>query len=259
MRPRGPRSSRRRGSWCGPTGWRRCRCGIWPSRSACRRRRCTRTSTRSTRSTTRCSPRARRSSSTSARATIAPAIPLARPAGRHAATSSSFCTDDPVRYQLLFQRTIPGFEPSRRVLRDLGRGGLAEIAHAAGRRSASPTRSALDLLHRDRRPASPTSRSRTTPVATAGSAWSTRPWRCSSTHVTKTAPGAREDPEGDDHRDPVDDDPADRPRTRRVALAATENAAGRRRCSARSRPTTGRSRPTARRGTCGRWPATSSG
>jgi AcrR family transcriptional regulator len=23
-----------------------------------------------------------------------------------------FCTDDPVRYQLLFQRTIPGFEPS---------------------------------------------------------------------------------------------------------------------------------------------------
>lgn len=24
-----------------------------------------------------------------------------------------FCTNDPVRYQLLFQRTIPGFEPSR--------------------------------------------------------------------------------------------------------------------------------------------------
>jgi AcrR family transcriptional regulator len=24
-----------------------------------------------------------------------------------------FCTEDPVRYQLLFQRTIPGFEPSR--------------------------------------------------------------------------------------------------------------------------------------------------
>lgn len=24
----------------------------------------------------------------------------------------AFCTDDPVRYQLLFQRTIPGFEPS---------------------------------------------------------------------------------------------------------------------------------------------------
>jgi hypothetical protein len=23
-----------------------------------------------------------------------------------------FCTEDPVRYQLLFQRTIPGFEPS---------------------------------------------------------------------------------------------------------------------------------------------------
>ena len=47
---------------------------------------------------------------------------------------TSFCTEDPVRYQLLFQRTIPGFEPSaesfaisiegldivRRVLQDAG-------------------------------------------------------------------------------------------------------------------------------------------
>ncbi|MCU1454290.1 MAG: TetR/AcrR family transcriptional regulator [Acidimicrobiales bacterium] len=31
-------------------------------------------------------------------------------AGMHAFVR--FCTDDPVRYQLLFQRTIPGFEPS---------------------------------------------------------------------------------------------------------------------------------------------------
>src|SRR5690348_13768677 len=31
-------------------------------------------------------------------------------AGAHAYVG--FCTDDPVRYQLMFQRTIPGFEPS---------------------------------------------------------------------------------------------------------------------------------------------------
>lgn len=44
-----------------------------------------------------------------------------------------FCTSDPVRYQLLFQRTIPGFEPSPssyakavEVLRVL-RGSLAEV------------------------------------------------------------------------------------------------------------------------------------
>ncbi len=44
-----------------------------------------------------------------------------------------FCTDDPVRYQLLFQRSVPGFEPSeesyafaRRVL-DGGRRSLAGV------------------------------------------------------------------------------------------------------------------------------------
>jgi AcrR family transcriptional regulator len=30
----------------------------------------------------------------------------------HARVFVGFCVDDPVRYQLLFQRTIPGFEPS---------------------------------------------------------------------------------------------------------------------------------------------------
>ena len=37
------------------------------------------------------------------------------PVGRlraHARAFVSFCADDPVRYQLLFQRTIPGFEPT---------------------------------------------------------------------------------------------------------------------------------------------------
>jgi AcrR family transcriptional regulator len=32
---------------------------------------------------------------------------------RGAEEFASFCVEDPVRYQLLFQRTIPGFEPSR--------------------------------------------------------------------------------------------------------------------------------------------------
>jgi AcrR family transcriptional regulator len=52
-----------------------------------------------------------------------------------------FCTEDPPRYQLLFQRTIPGFEPSpesyaiaQRVLdgtvRSLSRLGLHDAAHA---------------------------------------------------------------------------------------------------------------------------------
>lgn len=51
-----------------------------------------------------------------------------------------FCTEDPARYQLLFQRNVPGFEPSedsyaiaRRALettrRSLARAGLSEDAH----------------------------------------------------------------------------------------------------------------------------------
>ncbi len=59
---------------------------------------------------------------------------------RHAAMFAGFCVEDPVRYQLLFQRTIPGFEPSgesyalaRQVLdgtaRRLERAGLAGEAH----------------------------------------------------------------------------------------------------------------------------------
>jgi AcrR family transcriptional regulator len=44
-----------------------------------------------------------------------------------------FCTEDPVRYQLLFQRTIPGFEPSEesyavaREVLDWGRRVLAGV------------------------------------------------------------------------------------------------------------------------------------
>lgn len=38
-----------------------------------------------------------------------------------------FCTVDPARYQLLFQRTIPGFEPSRESYA-ISEAGLAELA-----------------------------------------------------------------------------------------------------------------------------------
>jgi hypothetical protein len=38
-----------------------------------------------------------------------------------------FCTADPARYQLLFQRTIPGFEPSHESYA-ISEAGLAELA-----------------------------------------------------------------------------------------------------------------------------------
>ena len=38
-----------------------------------------------------------------------------------------FCTVDPARYQLLFQRTIPGFEPSKESFA-ISEAGLAELA-----------------------------------------------------------------------------------------------------------------------------------
>jgi AcrR family transcriptional regulator len=59
---------------------------------------------------------------------------------RRARIFVEFCTEDPARYQLLFQRTIPGFEPSeesyaiaRQVLdttrQALVRAGLTDDAH----------------------------------------------------------------------------------------------------------------------------------
>jgi AcrR family transcriptional regulator len=57
---------------------------------------------------------------------------------RHTArTFLDFCVEDPVRYQLLFQRTIPGFEPSAEALApalellDTGRMGLRACGIAA--------------------------------------------------------------------------------------------------------------------------------
>lgn len=58
----------------------------------------------------------------------------------HARVFVEFCTEDAARYQLLFQRSIPGFEPSeesyaiaRRILdsarQGLARAGLTEDAH----------------------------------------------------------------------------------------------------------------------------------
>jgi AcrR family transcriptional regulator len=54
----------------------------------------------------------------------------------------TFCTSDPVRYQLLFQRTIPGFEPSSRSY------SVAQEAYDVGvepLRAIGLTRSEIDL------------------------------------------------------------------------------------------------------------------
>ena len=80
--------------------------------SGCARPRCTGTSTRSTRSTTRCSPTA---TEHAARAAARPRL-ARRPAGRPAPASRDLRRASAPRtrpaYQLLFQRTIPDFEPS---------------------------------------------------------------------------------------------------------------------------------------------------
>ena len=50
-----------------------------------------------------------------------------------------FCTEDPARYQLLFQRTIPGFEPSPESFA-ISVDGLRARARAARRARRRPTR-----------------------------------------------------------------------------------------------------------------------
>ena len=58
---------------------------------------------------------------------------------RQARLFLGFCVEDPVRYQLLFQRTIPGFEPSPESYAlaveafDHGRRALADCGIAGGR------------------------------------------------------------------------------------------------------------------------------
>ncbi len=68
--------------------------------------------------------------------------PLGDPVGRlrrQARLFLGFCVEDPVRYQLLFQRTIPGFEPSPQSYAlavealDHGRRALADCGIAGGR------------------------------------------------------------------------------------------------------------------------------
>ena len=81
------------------------------SGSACRRRRCTPTSRRRRPSTTPCSARAARAFLERLRALDTPRDPERRLL-TWARAFAEFCVEDPVRYQLLFQRTIPDFEPS---------------------------------------------------------------------------------------------------------------------------------------------------
>ena len=147
--PSRPRSSPRPGSWPAATGWRRSRCAIWPSASICVSRRCTCTSIRSSRCTTRCSSTVTASWSGPWRATRRPTIRVRRSSS---SSSSAFAlpTEDVVRHQLLFQRTIPGFKPSPEARanpswRSSRSGGSACMA------SASPTSPTRRHLHGDRR------------------------------------------------------------------------------------------------------------
>ncbi len=111
MRQRRRRSSTPPGSRCGRTVWRPCRCETSPAPSACSRRRSTATSTPRTPSTTPCTPRERRQFVDAQAGMPLPDEPLAAlQAVVHYFVE--FCAADTARYQLLFQRTIPGFEPS---------------------------------------------------------------------------------------------------------------------------------------------------
>ena len=158
-----------------------------------------------------------------------------------------FCTEDPARYQLLFQRTIPGFEPSPESFA-ISVDGLETSASRLGAMGVTDPQVARPV-HGASAPASPTSRSPTIPAATVGSGSSTTRSRCSSTHVHQTAPGAAEEGARDDH-DRDTRSRRSRPITRDEAraLAAAENAACRRPAPHARRPRTGRSRPTARVG-----------
>lgn len=55
-----------------------------------------------------------------------------------------FCLDDPVRYQLLFQRTIPEFEPSTDAYA-LSQRALAELRHAVEVLDVADPSAAVDL------------------------------------------------------------------------------------------------------------------
>ncbi len=103
---------------------------------------------------------------------------------------TAFCTEDPVRYQLLFQRTIPDFEPSAASMalawesyQDMA-SALAASGLWRGRTSTSGPRC---------RSASRTSRSPTTPAGSDGHRSSTDPSTCSSRSSERAHPGGRHD------------------------------------------------------------------
>ena len=87
-----------------------------------------------------------------------------------------FCTSDVARYQLLFQRTIPGFEPTEQSLSPAVR--ALDGVRDAWPSTMSPTssRQHVDPLSR----AWPTSRSPTIRAGTAGHVSSMTSWRCFS-------------------------------------------------------------------------------
>ena len=165
-----------------------------------------------------------------------------------------FCTEDPVRYQLLFQRTIPGFEPTPETYAisveglELVRGHLTEIGMTDPK--------ALDLLTAIGNGLADQQISNDP----GGDRWSRlvdEAMEMLFNHVTKkTRPGGG--PASDDQRNARRSGAGDQPHRSRRARSNREPARHRAPpCG--SAPTTGPSPPTAPAGTCGRWPATSSG
>ncbi len=109
------RSSPQPGNWPRRTDSPGLLCATWATWSTCEPSRSTPTSIPSSRSTTRCSSRAIKSSPSASIRTWGGLDAAGNPSEffRQAAQRYfEFCTQDPVRFQLLFQRTIPGFEPS---------------------------------------------------------------------------------------------------------------------------------------------------
>ena len=157
----------RLGARPGARAWPACRCVTWAARSGCGPSRCTRTSTPSTRSTTLCSGEGYERLLDAPERSTRPTTRVPTSAGGRR-TSSAFCVEDPARYQLLFQRTIPGFEPSAESY-DLALQTLehpAAAVSARGRRRPSRPRSLDCARHRPRRPAD-LERSRRRPVVAA--------------------------------------------------------------------------------------------
>ena len=159
-----------------------------------------------------------------------------------------FCTEDPVRYQLLFQRTIPGFEPTPETYTDLRRGLQLVRDHLTELGLTDPK--ALDLLTAIGNGLADQQISNDP----GGDRWSRlvdEAMEMLFTHMTTQSKSTREVPKV---MTATDIDQSSRSPAPKPSSTPPPRTSGCSSCSGRSTQRTGRSRRTARRGTCGRWP-----